>query len=49
MMSKTYKRVFCYITNTKEPKGHCEAMKYRNENGIAVAKRNFKRELGAKR
>ena len=44
-MSKTYSRVFNHITNTKEPKGHCEAVNNRHNNGLAVADRNFKREL----
>lgn len=44
-MSKTFIRVFSHITNTKEPKGHCEAVKNRHNNSLVVADRNFKREL----
>ena len=44
-MSKTYSRVFSYIINTKEPKGHCEAVVNRHNNGLAAADRNFKRVL----
>jgi hypothetical protein len=44
-MSSTYDRVFKHITNTKEPKGHCEAVKHRHDNNLAIADRTFKRKL----
>ena len=43
---KTYDRVFGYMNQGKEPKGHCEAVNNRNKNGLEVADRGFKEELG---
>ena len=41
----TYERVLMHMNKGKEPKGHCEAVKYRNENGLRIADRDFKKQL----
>ena len=42
----TYNRVFGFMNQGKEPKGHCEAMTNRCHNSIEVANRGFEKELG---
>lgn len=41
----SHDRVLDHMNKGKEPKGHCEAMTNRNNNGISVAKKEIERDL----
>lgn len=41
----THDRVLKHMNQGKEPKGHCEAMSNRYENGLRIADKTFKKVL----
>ena len=44
----SHDRVLVKMNQGKEPKGHCEAVNNRNNKGLEIADKNFKKELKAK-